>query len=177
AGRLWYRFASGAPLPDDVARRLASVGANATALAKAMFTDPAFAGTTAGLVKQPVEWAVGAMRQLGIQPSQVPAAARTPPVRGITALGQTLFTPPSVGGWPAGAAWLSTSATEHRVALAALLAAQAGPAARQAASSIDGLARLLVVDGFTDRTRAVHSGAGKDTTRLLTLVLPTPEYP
>ena len=30
-----------------------------------------------------------------------------------------------MGGWPAGAAWLSTSATEHRVALAALLAGQA----------------------------------------------------
>ena len=176
AGRLWYRFGSGAPLPDDVARRLASAGANGTTLAKAMFTDPAFALSTAQLVKQPVEWAVGAMRQLGIQPSQLPAAARTQLVRGITALGQTLFEPPSVGGWPAGAAWLSTSATEHRVALAALLAAQAGPAARQAAASVDGLARLLVVDGFTDRTRTVLSGAGKDPTRLLALGLASPEY-
>src|SRR5207248_2266852 len=86
-----------------------------------------------------------------------------------------LAQPPSVGGWPAGAAWLSTSATEHRVALAALLAAQAGPAARQAATSVDGLARLLVVDGFTDRTRTVLSGAGKDPTRLLALGLASPE--
>src|SRR5205814_2577761 len=137
--------------------------------------DPAFALSTAQLVKQPVEWAVGAMRQLGIQPSQLPAAARTQLVRGITALGQTLFEPPSVGGWPAGAAWLSTSATEHRVALAALLAAQAGPAARQAAASVDGLARLLVVDGFTDRTRAVLRSAGNDPTRLLALGLASPE--
>src|SRR5438477_2954444 len=77
AGRLRYRFASGAPVPADVAARIAAAGANATALAKAMFTDPAFAGTTAQLVKQPVEWAVGAMRQLGIRPAQLPAAART----------------------------------------------------------------------------------------------------
>ena len=62
------------------------------------------------------------------------------------------------------------------MALAALLAAQAGPAARQAAASVDGLARLLVVDGFTDRTRTVLSGAGKDPTRLLALGLASPEY-
>ena len=178
AGRLWYRFASGAPVPADVAARIAAAGANATALAKAMFTDPAFAGTTAQLVKQPVEWAVGAMRQLGIRPAQLPAAARTQLTRGLTALGQTPFAPPSVGGWPAGAAWLSTSATEHRVALAALLAGQAARPVLDglSAGGIDGLARLLVVDGFTDRTRAVFKDAGTDPKKLLALGLASPEY-
>jgi len=178
ATRLWYRFASGEPMPAEAAARVAASGANSTALAKAMFTDPAFAGTTAQLVKQPVEWAVGAMRQLGIRPSQLPAATQTQLVRGLTALGQTLFAPPSVGGWPAGPAWLSTSATEHRVAFAAQLASQATKPVLDAVSAggVDGLARLLVVDGFTDRTRTVLKGAGTDPKKLLALGLASPEY-
>src|SRR2546430_723264 len=41
AARLWYRFASGEPLPDDVAGRLADAyrAHDVTALAKALFTD------------------------------------------------------------------------------------------------------------------------------------------
>ncbi|OLB73551.1 MAG: hypothetical protein AUI14_25950 [Actinobacteria bacterium 13_2_20CM_2_71_6] len=139
AARLWYRFASGEPLPDDVAGRLADAyrAHDVTALAKALFTD-----------------------------------------RGLKALGQTLFAPPSVGGWPAGAAWLSTSATEHRVAFATQLAARASRPVLDAvaAGGVEGLSRLLVVDGFTDRTRAVLGGAVKDPKRLLALGLASPEY-
>lgn len=36
-----------------------------------MLTAGQFSGTASQLVKQPVEWAVGAMRQLGIRPSAV----------------------------------------------------------------------------------------------------------
>ena len=44
------------------------------------------------------------------------------------------------------------------------------------AGGVDGLARLLVVDGFTDRTRAVFKGAGTDPKKLLALGLASPEY-
>ena len=181
ATRLWYRFASGEPVPAQVAARLADAYRpqhSIPALARALFTDPAFAGTTAQLVKQPVEWAVGAMRQLGIQPSQLPSAARQQLRGGLAALGQTLFAPPSVGGWPAGAAWLSTSGTEHRVALATLLAGHASQPVLDAVRTggVDALARLLVVDQFTDRTRTTLRGAGTDPKRLLALGLASPEY-
>jgi uncharacterized protein (DUF1800 family) len=178
ASRLWYRFASGEPIPAGVADRLAASAGNTTALARAVFTDPAFAGTTAQLVKQPVEWAVGALRQLGLRPAELPEAARKQLVQGLGALGQTLFSPPSVGGWPAGAAWLSTSATEHRVALATQLAGLASRPVLDAVSEggVEGLARLLVVDGFTGRTRAVLKGAGTDPRKLLALGLASPEY-
>jgi hypothetical protein len=83
-----------------------------------------------------------------------------------------------VGGWPSGTAWLSTSATEHRMAYAAQLAALAARPVLDAvaAGGVDGLARVLVVDGFTDRTRAVLAGAGKDPGKLLALGLASPEY-
>jgi uncharacterized protein (DUF1800 family) len=145
-----------------------------TGLLRALFTDPAFTGTAHGLVKQPVEWAVGAMRQLGIRPARLPADAQKQLLRLLDMIGQPLFAPPSVGGWPAGTAWLSTSATEYRVRLASVLAGQTDPA--KIPKDIDSLARLLVVDGFTPRTRAALAGAGKDTRKLLTLALVSPEY-
>ncbi len=177
AGRLWYRFAASGPVPDDVKARLARAYAPArdtTALLRALFTDPAFAGTAHGLVKQPVEWAVGAMRQLGIRPAHLPANEQKQLLRMLDALGQTLLAPPSVGGWPAGPAWLSTSATEYRVRLASFLAGHADPA--RTPKDTDALARLLVVDGFTDRTRGVLAGAGKDARKVLALGLASPEY-
>jgi uncharacterized protein (DUF1800 family) len=185
AGRLWYRFASGQPVPRDTLTRLTAAygtGHDVTALVRAMFADPAFAGTAGQLVKQPVEWAVGALRQLDIRPSSLPDAAQKQLVRGLAALGQELFSPPSVGGWPAGAAWLSTSATEYRMRAATFLAQHASPATLDAlgaapeATRVDVLARLLVVDAFTDRTRAVLTSAGKDPRALLALGLASPEY-
>ncbi len=185
AGRLWYRFASGDPVPADTLTRLTAAygpGHDVTALAKAMFTDPAFAGTAGQLVKQPVEWTVGALRQLDIRPSSLPDAAQKQLMRGLVALGQELFAPPSVGGWPAGAAWLSTSATQYRMQAGTFLAQHASQAvvdalsAAPAATRADVLARLLVVDGFTDRTRAVLADAGKDPRTLLALGLASPEY-
>jgi uncharacterized protein (DUF1800 family) len=178
AARLWYRFASGDVAPPSGLAEAYRAGRSIPALCRALFTDPAFAGTDKGLVKQPVEWAVGAMRQLGIRPAQLPAPAQKQLLAGLKALGQELFAPPSVGGWPAGTAWLSTSATERRVGLAAQLAAHAPKPVLDAlaAGGIEGLARLLVVDGFTDRTRKVLDTAGKDPAKLLTYGLASPEY-
>jgi uncharacterized protein (DUF1800 family) len=181
AARLWYRFASGDALPDAVKARLVDAylpGHSIPVLSRALFADPAFPGTALALVKQPVEWAVGAMRQLGIRPAQLPTAAQNQLLNGLKALGQELFAPASVGGWPAGAAWLSTSGTEYRIALATLLAEHATRPVLDALSAggVEGLARLLVVDGFTDRTRAALRSVGGDPRKLLTFGLASPEY-
>ncbi len=179
AGRMWYRFGSGYPMSTGTQGRLVAAyrpGRDVTALARAVFTDPDFDGTAGQLVKQPVEWAVGALRQLGIRPSALPADAQKQLLSAIDALGQTPFAPPNVGGWPAGAAWLTTSATQYRLRLATFLATHASQAALQAATGIDALARLLVVDGFTDRTRAVLAPAAGDPRKLIALGLASPEY-
>ena len=91
------------------------------------------------------------------------------------------FQPPSVGGWPAGTAWLTTSSVPAKLRTAQLLAARAAPdtiaklTAVPADQRPDALARLLVVDGFTDRTRAVLSSA-PEPRQLITLGLAAPEY-
>jgi len=102
-------------------------------------------------------------------------------VNSLDGLGQVPLRPPSVGGWPVGAAWLTTSSTlarlEHGRALAALAPrAVAGLADAAPGDRLTALARLLVVDGWTDRTAAVLSAAAGEPRRLLALGLATPEY-
>ena len=185
AGRLWFRFASGAPMPAETRERLvAAYGSrrNVTALLRAMFTDPAFAGTAGQLVKQPIEWLVGALRQLGILSRTMPERERLALLAGLDALDQVPLHPPSVGGWPSGAAWLTTSSAQARLRIAELLAARARTdvvdelAAVPARQRPRELARLLVVDKWTERTRAALDTVADQPRRLVALGLASPEY-
>ncbi len=185
ARRLWFRFAGDGEVPAATLDRLATAyGArhDTTDLVGALLRDAAFPATAAGLVRQPVEWLVGALRQLEIRPSKLPDATARQLLTGLAALGQVPFQPPSVGGWPGGAAWLTTSAAEARVRLATTIAARAGTGPLAALTAVpaaqrpDALARLLVVDGWTARTRTVLAGTGGDPRRLIAIGLASPEY-
>ncbi|MGW4464922.1 DUF1800 domain-containing protein [Micromonospora sp. NPDC004704] len=176
SGRLWFRFTGGTPATGG------TVPTDVTAMLRAMFTDPAFAQTRGHLVKQPVEWAVGAMRQLHIRPSALSEQQRRQVQSGLSGMDQVPLRPPSVGGWPAGAAWLTTSSLQARMRLADLFAGAAGPVAVQRitaapeAGRLDALARLLVVDAWTDRTRAALTPMATDPVRLVAAALVSPEY-
>ncbi|MBU8861604.1 MULTISPECIES: DUF1800 domain-containing protein [unclassified Micromonospora] len=177
AGRLWFRFAGPhLPPPDGLA------GADTAATLRRMFTAPDFARTRDTLVKQPVEWLVGATRQLGIRPSALPENRRRQLVTGLSALEQVPLRPPSVGGWPSGTAWLTTSSAQARLRVAGHLAGAAAPAvlSRLAAAPRDGrpdaLARLLVVDRWSERTRAVLAPLAGEPRRLIIAGLVSPEY-
>ncbi|MDG4823992.1 DUF1800 domain-containing protein [Asanoa sp. WMMD1127] len=184
ARRLWFRFASGEPIAADVHQRLRTAFAQGgvDGLLQGLFTDQAFDGTRGQLVKQPAEWAVGALRQLGIRPARLDDQRRKQLLAGLNALDQVPLRPPSVGGWPAGAAWLTTSSLQARLRMAEQLAARAAPAVKERlraapeAGRPDALARLLVVDTWTERTRAVLAGAAAKPDRLLQLGLVSPEY-
>jgi uncharacterized protein (DUF1800 family) len=166
AGRLWRRFASEAvPPPDDIS------GTAALPLLRAVFTHPTFPGTAGHHVREPVEWAVGAMRQLGVRPSVLSEQKRKQLLAALDAMGQVPLRPPSVGGWPAGAAWLTTSSLQARARLARLLA----EAATVEVPDDDGLARLLAVDGWSARTRAALTAARGATQRLAAALI-SPEY-
>jgi uncharacterized protein (DUF1800 family) len=182
ARRLWLRYAADTPPPPATTARLAGAAeAGTTAMLRAVVTDPAFAATAGRLVKQPVEWLIGAVRQLGIDVADLAEKDRQRLLSALRALGQVPFRPPSVGGWPIGTAWLTTSSTvarlEHGRSLTALApAAVAGLAEAAPGDRPDALARLLVVDAWTDRTAAVLAAAARDPRRLLALGLATPEY-
>jgi uncharacterized protein (DUF1800 family) len=169
AARLWYRFGSVEQLPDALRDKMVAAygsGHDVDAMLTAMVTDDAFLESKGHLVKQPVEWAVGALRQLGVAPADVKVLS------GVRAMGQVPLRPPSVGGWPAGTAWLTTSSLQVRMRLAAQIAA----AVKQPTGDVDELARILAVDKWTDRTRQALEAAKGKPQRLLTLALVSPEY-
>ncbi len=109
AGKLWREFVSPEPEPAELGR-LASVLRDANyelkPLLRAMFSSRAFwAGANrAALVKSPVDLVVGTLRTFEIHPfSLVPAAVAS------AVLGQNLFSPPNVKGWPGGEAWINSA--------------------------------------------------------------------
>ncbi|HYM15989.1 MAG TPA: DUF1800 domain-containing protein [Dehalococcoidia bacterium] len=121
------------PAPDsatlkpiaDVARRTAF---DTKQVLRAVLTSDAFYSPLAyrALVKSPTHYTIGALRLFGAQPDPrlVVAASRN--------MGQVLFDPPNVAGWPGGGTWLATSTWFARVNFAAAMMNGVGRGARGA---------------------------------------------
>ncbi len=175
--RLWSRIGRPAAADDEVVQELAAPFArdlDIAALLRRMFLHPEFLTETTrrALVKTPVEYVVGTVRALRV-------GAAVPGLGAVAALGQIPFVPPDVGGWPANAAWLSTSSAQVRLQFALAVAAaadvapidEAAPGARPAA-----VARLLGVDEWGPTTTAALAAVAAEPRRLLALALVAPEY-
>lgn len=111
-GKLWREFVS--PTPDSVeVRRIAGVFRNSgydirTAL-RALFGSEAFwaADNRLALIKAPVDIVAGTLRSEGVR---LPADSDPRlPVLALRNMGQDLFAPPNVRGWPGGDAWVDAS--------------------------------------------------------------------
>ncbi|MDP2830278.1 MAG: DUF1800 domain-containing protein [Sulfuricellaceae bacterium] len=116
--KLWLEFVSPKPDQGEI-RRLAKVLRDAKYEIKpwlrALLLSPFFwdQGNRSVLVKSPVEFLVGAMKNFQVRE----ADGR---LLGITSrqLGQDLFNPPNVKGWPGGEQWLDASSLLARKQLA-----------------------------------------------------------
>lgn len=172
AARLWHRYgASDEPMPPHTREAVAARFPDSAAMLGALLLDEAFQASAGRQVKQPVEWLVGAARQLGVRPGNWDDDTLQKILYSLDRLGQVPFAPPSVGGWPAGAAWLTPGTAQVRFGIAARLASLAPIDALTPES----LAALLCVDSWTDRTYAALKGV-TDARGLLTLGLVSPEY-
>ena len=109
AQKVWREFVS--PTPEAaVVERWAALFRGAryeikplmrAVLTSDAFWDPDNRGT---LVKSPVDVVVGTLRTFDIHPSDLrPAAVQ------VAVLGQNLFAPPNVKGWPGGDAWIDSA--------------------------------------------------------------------
>ncbi|MER7245056.1 DUF1800 domain-containing protein [Kribbella sp. NPDC000426] len=174
-GRLWFRLVSATP-PDaaTLARLTTAYGVNrdVRSLLTAMVAEAAFKDPAASLVKEPVEWAVGLLRALKLRPSKLEEKEQTKLLAGLRGMGQLPFRPPSVGGWPAGASWLTTSAGVTRLQLAQQLAKKADLSAVKDANAV---AALLGVDGWSERTKTALARV-KDPAQLTAVAACAPEY-
>lgn len=178
-GRLWFRLVSPTPPPAATVAKLAvayGTKRDIQAVLKAIVAEPAFRDTASTMVKQPVEWAVGLMRALNLRPATFDDKAKLKLLAGLRGMGQVPFRPPSVGGWPSGASWLTTSAGVTRLQLAQLLAKQAELGQLQKASArVDGVRDLLGVDAWSDRTRNALADL-TDPAQLVAVAACAPEY-
>jgi uncharacterized protein (DUF1800 family) len=109
AARLWREFVSPQLQPEELKRVAAALRDSRydlRATMRALLLTPAFWApeNRAALIKSPTELVVGSMRQFGIALSDpLPFAFL------VAYLGQDLFAPPNVKGWPGGEAWINST--------------------------------------------------------------------
>ena len=105
--KLWREFVS--PQPDEGrVRSIATAfrnGWNIAVPVRALLLQPEVVARDIdnALVKSPAELVVGFLRQSGGELTRPVAAAVS-----IAGMGQNLFSPPNVRGWPGGEAWINT---------------------------------------------------------------------
>jgi len=179
AERLWYRFISStealpmrSKIPAALAKKL-SISDGVQALAY----DPGFADPKNAQVKAPVDWFVSVCRALGLMPSQL--AQQIPVLNLLRSLSQVVFDPPSVGGWPADEAWLSTASADLRIKTAVSLVklGDLSPiSSLPEKERVQGAADWLGVAHWTSRTRAALLQVSKNPADLAALAITAPEY-
>ncbi|HEY3924089.1 MAG TPA: DUF1800 domain-containing protein [Acidothermaceae bacterium] len=173
--RVWSRFAK-TITTDPVVNTLMTTyeqQLNIGALMTATFTSPLFLQTKGELVKQPVEYVVGALRALKLRPGNDIYLGY------LQALGQVPFEPPNVGGWPFDDGWLTTAASYTRMRFARYVASRGDISAvadEQESGRADAAAHLLSVDGWGAQTRVALAQVAQDPESLMTLALCAPEY-
>jgi uncharacterized protein (DUF1800 family) len=111
-------------LEQEIAKVYLATGGDMREIVGTLLRSPHFVSERAirAKVKSPVEYAVGAIRELHA----------TVPVRSLpgalTRMGQSLFNPPTVAGWDEGLYWINTATLFERANFANLLATQRGMA-------------------------------------------------
>jgi uncharacterized protein (DUF1800 family) len=179
--KLWRQYAFPVGTDHPIVAELSPAFAadlNVTKLVRSILLHPQFVSKEArlGLVKQPVEWLCGAMRQLNVRPSQFDIdRARSGAV--LQRLNQEPFFPPSVGGWPDNGYWISTSSALGRYQFALQMATLASVdwLGGDNKSRLAALSQRLGVDEWTPASADAISQAG-DPRRQLAAALVTPEY-
>jgi len=167
ARKLLTFFSHADPSPEEVAalaEAYRECGLDTTRVLRHLFLSPGFRDERRrhALVKSPVEFLVSGMRLLDVGRIE-------PWMHGsLDYMGQILFNPPSVKGWPSGSAWLSSAGVIERLRAAQRLSEVAAPGA------LDGLV-ARAFDGRTPPTLA-PSLEGRSGRALAAVLLGSPEF-
>jgi uncharacterized protein (DUF1800 family) len=163
-------------LVDAMAAQLRAANYELAPVLRSLFRSRAFYRPAVMLaqVKGPVEFAVGAVRHLGIN---APDWVRVYQAAG--AMGQRLFFPPTVAGWHGGATWINAGTIFARTDLAAALVSdRLGPVNVGAFPTLDAaITRLLARPLAPHRHVVLAAAAGERPSReAVHLVMSLPEY-
>lgn len=150
AGRLAAYFGAHDPkgaLVDRMAKAFRDGGYEIRPMLRVLLTSPEFYADAArgNQVKSPVRLLVGACRDLELEVTATPALAQL-----TVPLGQELFNPPTVKGWPSGTNWISGSTMALRSRLGEALLDGKSPAAVEPL----GRPRLTIVSDDPDKAKA-----------------------
>ncbi|MGI8424782.1 MAG: DUF1800 domain-containing protein [Chloroflexota bacterium] len=112
--RLWEFFAYDNPSPETLQPVIDAfnlTGGTVREMLRVIFTHPAFYSELAfrAKAKSPVEYLAGASRSLELNTNALNYQSST------QRMGQRLFDPPNVAGWPGGAQWFNTTTWLERV--------------------------------------------------------------
>ena len=136
ASKLWREFVSPTVDAKEVralAAQLRASNYDIKPVLRVLLTSNAFyaPANRATLIKSPVELVVGTLRSFEINPANT-----TPAVLAARNLGQDVFAPPNVKGWPGGEAWInSNTLLARKQTLDRLFRAQEMPAVTAMATS------------------------------------------
>ena len=177
-----YAATSDDPLVGQVASTLTQSGWDLRAAMRTLLSSDEFrAGDAAAqrvLIRQPAEVMVAAAKAFGVSLDDDDVALQ------IRAMGQRLFMPPNVGGFPSGVGWLSPSTIVGRYGWAATVAGKAGTNVPPS-SDVAGWARRVGLGALSaETTAALHKYAADNPklpesaqqTGVLTLLLTSPEW-
>jgi uncharacterized protein (DUF1800 family) len=180
AERIWYRFISNSePMPNNFKNSINKAFGKRSidSVIKVAMTDQAMQNPKYGMVKSPVEWFVGVCRALELQPSTLNSAAKLRNF--LSKMGQIPFAPPSVGGWPAGEAWLTSANAQYRIEFAQWLISQSKlKTIRQTPidDRVQSMADWLGVVSWSDRTTKALNQTLTEPDSLVLIGLCSPEY-
>ena len=158
--RLWSFFAYPNPEPEVIgplADTFQSSGHSIKAVMQKLLTMPQFYSDKAyqSLIKSPAEFVAGAARSLGLSTD----AAGFPNY--MQQMGQELFNPPNVAGWPGGATWMSSSSFFARMNfLNTIVYAKNGPDASAILGDYTSRAATDAIDLAADRLLSVPLSDG-----------------
>jgi uncharacterized protein (DUF1800 family) len=192
ASKLWSYFAYPNPEPqlvEDLAGIfLTSADLDIRTLVRAIFLRPEFYSAKAktGLVRTPVEFVVAAMRYTGV------SSTIAHPEWYVGSMGQQVFYPPNVAGWPQNSYWINSSTIGARANFARNLTWRAKEAGVLAGTSKmnAGSAVQFAFDTFGITAPAAATRAdlerwlvaersartGAEQQNLLTLTMLTPDF-
>jgi len=148
---------------------------NVGAVVREIFTMDAFYSDQAyrALVKSPADLVAQTLKATGAN-----ARGYTTAAAAMAPMGQVLFYPPNVAGWPGGSSWINSSTLLNRInfANAAAQRSQASMTAQTLAQLSDTLVDANVSPTTRDGLEAFAAAHSADQAGLLFMVLATPEF-
>lgn len=127
ARKLWRFYVNDAPTDDDVAELAGTLRAEKYQIGpvlRQLFLSEAFYrnDNIRAEIKSPVVFLAGLARHLGLK--DLPGMVL---LSGMREMGQQLFVPPNVAGWPGGSAWINTNTLFARYNIAGMITRSADP--------------------------------------------------